>query len=708
MFPISLQSLALTSLLLLQITATITECPNAETTSISATGAKFALCPNTDFQGPSAQVLKNIATLATCVQQCDNNGACINAVYDRAGKICHIKANAGQLNWVPNTKFDVVRLRNTIPEFENIAQCSTTETAFTGSGKKYTLCRGTDLQGATVQQIKGVTTALSCAQLCSTRAACTKAAWDSIKNICHIKSPEPASTLMWIMSKSFTVIHLSVPFKPSVTGQWSNLIRLPIIPVAGYVVPAYPSSSRILLFSSWSADAFGGASGLTQFADYNFNTGVSSQRQVANTKHDMFCPGISTLEDGKVLISGGSDAAAVSIYDPATNAFTRGPDMKIARGYQTSVTTSEGKIFEIGGSYSGGRGGKNGEVYSPKTNTWTLLPGATSGPGLTTYDREGIWRTDNHFWLFGWKNGSVFQAGPSRKQHWYGTTGIGSVKEAGTRDAENDAMCGINVMYDATAGKILTAGGSQSYTESPAIARAHITTIGEPNTPAKVERVPDMTFPRGFANAVVLPNGEVLVTGGQRKSMVFTDTDGILVPELFNPGTKTWKQLAPMAVPRNYHSISILLPDATVFTGGGGLCYVGKIGASSANCDKSVDHADGQIYSPPYLFNADGSLATRPQIIHLSTTVVNVGGELTVQIRNGDKPRMVLIRMGTVTHSVNSDQRRVPLVPVQTEWNQWKAKLPNDSGVLIPGMYYLFVVSGDGVPSLARTVKVTR
>lgn len=103
---------------------------------------------------------------------------------------------------------------------------------------------------------------------------------------------------------------------------------------------------------------------------------------------------MSTLEDGRMIISGGSDAAAVSIYDPASNVFTKGPNMKVARGYQTSVTTSEGKIFELGGSYSGGFGGKIGELYDPVTNSWTALPNAKTDPILTT-DNEGIWRTDN-------------------------------------------------------------------------------------------------------------------------------------------------------------------------------------------------------------------------------------------------------------------------------------------------------------------------
>jgi galactose oxidase len=419
----------------------------------------------------------------------------------------------------------------------------------------------------------------------------------------------------------------------------------------------------------------------------------------------MFCPAMSSLQDGRLLIQGGSDAAKTSFYDPITNEFTSGPDMKMARGYQTSVTLSDNNVFTIGGAYSGPRKGKDGEMYNPDTNTWTALPGAKAAP-LLTKDGEGIWREDNHAWLFGWKNGSVFQAGPSKAQNWYGTSGTGSVVAAGTRDTLEDAMCGIFVMYEP--GKILSAGGSQSYTNANANRRAHITTIDEPNTNAQVERVADMVYPRGFSNAVVLPDGTVLVTGGQPRSLVFTDTDGILYAELFNPATKSWKTLAPEAVPRNYHSVSVLLADGRIFSGGGGLCYLAKVGASSANCNKLVDHADGQIFSPPYLFNADGSAAARPTISAISTASVKVGGKLRITMSvSATDYKFVLIRIGSVTHSVNSDQRRVPLTNVTGSGSTYMATLPNDSGVLIPGTYYLFAMRSSGAPSVALTVTVT-
>ncbi|KAI9048232.1 hypothetical protein LZ554_008027 [Drepanopeziza brunnea f. sp. 'monogermtubi'] len=591
-----------------------------------------------------------------------------------------------------------------IPQGANIARCPSPEITSAVDGKNFTICQGTDMAGGNAQETPDIATEADCVNLCATTAACTQAVYDTQDKICNIKLPAESNALFWLLSARYTTIKLVTPTDPSKSGQWSDVIRLPVIPVGGFVVPAYPESSRVLFFSSWSADTWGGASGLTQFADFDYLTGKVSQREVANTKHDMFCPGISTLEDGTVMISGGSNAEAVSFYNPETNEFTKGPDMLIARGYQSACTTSEGKVFELGGSFTGQRGlPKTGELYDPVTRAWTALTEALTEPMLTV-DDEGDWRTDNHAWLFSWSNGSVFQAGPSRAQNWYDTVNNGKITPAGTRSG-GDAMSAINVMYEP--GKILSAGGANSYTDSPGLAAAHITTIGEPYTPSVVEEVADMTYPRGYPNAVVLPDGTVLVTGGQRVAEVFTDTGATMYPELFNPGTKEWTVLAPESVPRTYHSISLLLPDATVFSGGGGLCY-----GRNNDCDRKVDHQDGQIFSPPYLFNADGTAATRPEISDLTATNVTVGGTLTVTC-NTAKSSLVLVRIGSATHSINTDQRRVPLQEVQEATapegrTSYTATLPNDSGVLIPGAHYLFVVNEQGVPSVSRTLQVMK
>ncbi|KAH6660917.1 kelch domain-containing protein [Truncatella angustata] len=693
------QALALA--LSLSIVAALTACPSAVSYYTDSDGAKYAICAATDLQGTSAVITNNIASTSACAKLCSDTTTCTKAVYDNTNKVCHIKDATADLNWVSNTQFDVIYINNTLAEGEIIAICPFTTTTYTGSAI-YTVCPDTDLQGTSAQIVDNVATTNDCAKLCDTTSGCTQAVYDSAAEVCHIK--DTTAMLIWAMNKQFDVIKKNVAQTPAITGQWSDLIRFPIIPVAAYVVPEAPDTSRMLVFSSWGATTFGGAGGYTQFADYNWKTGAISQRQVSNTNHDMFCPGMSQLQDGKLVITGGSDAEKTSIYDPKTNNFTRGPDMNVARGYQSSTTLSNGKIFTIGGSYSGGLGGKNGEIYDPSTNAWTLLDGADVTPMLTD-DHEGIWREDNHGWLYGWKNQSVFQAGPSRTQHWYGTSGTGSVVQAATRDTD-DAMCGINVMYDI--GKIFSAGGASDYDASDGFKTAHITTIGEPNTAATVERVADMAYARAFGNGVVLPDGTILVTGGQKVAHVFTDTDGALAAELFDPATKSWKTLALAAVARNYHSVSLLLPDGTVFSGGGGLCYVGAPGSSDAACNKAVDHADGQIFTPPYLFNSDNSPATRPVISAVSATSVRVGGNLSATMSSSASGvKFSLVRIGSATHSINSDQRRIPVAATTQSGTQYSFTLEKDSGILLPGYYYLFALSSAGVPSIAKTVQVT-
>ena len=136
-------------------------------------------------------------------------------------------------------------------------------------------------------------------------------------------------------------------------GSWGPVINFPIIPVAAYIVPEWPSPTRMMVYSAFSPNSFGGERGITQFAEYNLVSGQMSTRQVSETNHDMFCPGMSQLGDGRLIITGGSNAEKTTIYQPETNTFVPGPDMKVPRGYQSSAVLSNGKVFTIGGSWSG-------------------------------------------------------------------------------------------------------------------------------------------------------------------------------------------------------------------------------------------------------------------------------------------------------------------------------------------------------------------
>lgn len=477
-------------------------------------------------------------------------------------------------------------------------------------------------------------------------------------------------------------------------GSWGPTIDLPLVPVA---IALLWGNFDVLMWSSYKDRAFlQVAGGQTVTAIYSPIRKTITQRTISNTDHDMFCPGTSMDLNGNIIVTGGKSNARTSIYDSRSDSWTRSTDMNIGRAYQSQCTLSDGRIFVIGGSWSGDPNKeKNGEIYDPNTRTWRNLPRCSVLPMLTKERNGGrFYRSDNHAWLFSWKQGSVFQAGPSQQMNWYGTIGDGDHRHSKTRTDDTDAMCGNAVMYDAPAGKILTVGGSQNYDVGPpATANAHIITLGAAFQDVGVTRINRMWFQRTFHNSVVLPDGQVFITGGQINPHPFNDESAIFVSELWSPVDVQFRRMAPQPTPRTYHSVAILLHDATVWTGGGGLC-----GACQSN------HLDAQVFHPPYLFNRDGSRATRPSIIESPGRAL-VGQSIVLKT-GSPVISFSLIRFGATTHTVNNDQRRIPLKPRRIGNNIYGVDLPNDPGVLIKGPYLLFALNDKGTPSVGVRILI--
>jgi galactose oxidase len=143
----------------------------------------------------------------------------------------------------------------------------------------------------------------------------------------------------------------------------------------------------------------------------------------------MFCPGTSTLADGRILITGGQTSIVTSIYNPWTDVWSRGTRMNVGRGYQTQITLSDGTVFVFGGSWSGGLGNKDGEIYSELggVGRWTMKYGIKAVEEVITNDKDGIYRSDSHMWLFEATNGNILLAGPAKRMHWINITGNGTV-----------------------------------------------------------------------------------------------------------------------------------------------------------------------------------------------------------------------------------------------------------------------------------------
>lgn len=489
----------------------------------------------------------------------------------------------------------------------------------------------------------------------------------------------------WASAAELNLLTGTPPAVAGSLGSWGPTITFPLVPTAAAAFP----DNTVLMWSAYAPYNFGGSRGYTQTALYDVTTGEVSQRVVDNTGHDMFCPGTSRLADGRLLVNGGSNARETSIYDSVSDTWSAGPDMVVPRGYQANTTLADGSVFTLGGSWSGGQGGKSGEVWSPATNTWRLLSGVPATPFLTA-DPQGVYRSDNHMWLHPVSGGRLLHTGPSRQMHWISTAGNGSVTPAGMRGDSDHAMNGTSVVYDVD--RILTVGGAPAYQNSDATTRAH--TIDARGATPVVNRVGDMRFARAFHNAVVLPDGTVLVLGGQPRPVPFTDTGAVLTAELWDPATGQFRSLAAAPTPRTYHSSALLLPDGRVMSAGGGQC---------GNC--STNHPDAEIFTPPYLLNGDGTPRARPSITATPATA-DRGSTISVTT-DRSVTAFALVRYGASTHTVDNDQRRVPLSIASSSGTTYALAVPGDGGVLPPGDYMVFAMTADGTPSVAATVRVT-
>ncbi|MEM7332512.1 MAG: putative Ig domain-containing protein, partial [Chloroflexota bacterium] len=168
-----------------------------------------------------------------------------------------------------------------------------------------------------------------------------------------------------------------------------------------------------------------------------------------------------------------------------------------------------------------------------------------------------------------------------------------------------------------------------------------------------------------------------------------------LTPEIWNPDSGEWREVASMVTPRNYHSVAILLADGRILVGGGGL--------SEDQLD--VNHQDVEIYSPPYLFDDDGSLATRPAI---NTAPATVGyGETFSVTTSTDISNFSLIKLSSITHQMNTDLRFLEPQFSEVSSGQYNVTTHSNTSVLTPGYYMLFAMDDDGVPSEAHILQVS-
>lgn len=473
------------------------------------------------------------------------------------------------------------------------------------------------------------------------------------------------------------------PTQRNQVGLWSSVINwTPHIPVTAATLP----DGRLLTFASNQRTTFPVGAEFTYAAVWNPGTGVFTE--INNTRHDMFCGGTSLLKDGRLVINGGRNTTRLSsIFDWRTNQWSVMSNMNDGRWYNTSVALTDGSVFTVTGD-----GGTNTAEQWTAAGGWKRLTGinwatVVSQPGYVTR-----W----HPLVVVAPDGRLFHGGPTRQMNWVTTSGNGSLTYSGVNvPGVQYPKEGCFALYDE--GLILVAGGSANTTPNPSDSSTGTSTnlaftIDIRSGTPVVKQTASMKYARQFANSVILPTGEVMVIGGNTSGLKFNDTGSILSPEIWNPVTGQWREATDMSVPRNYHSLALLLPDGRVWSGGGGL---------SGN---SADHRDAQIYTPPMLFAADGSAAVRPSISQAPSYIGN-GTVFSVQATPG-VTKFSFIKMSSQTHSMNTDLRYLNLPFTETAPGIYSVTAHSNPYVMTPGYWMLFAIGENGAYSESKIIQV--
>ncbi len=499
-------------------------------------------------------------------------------------------------------------------------------------------------------------------------------------------------------------------------GSWTPLFDWPVMSIHAALIP----DGRVMTFgvdysvrpgNTFYYDVWQPTDGITE----------ASHLTLENTTGTyLFCAAqilIPTAAgQGKLLILGGdlldgggrptsTGVKDVNIFNPVDNTLVRdnANPMELGRWYGTATALPNGEIYI--------QGGTSGEEYPELRlldGTSRPLKGIKTNESFRAANGNTVRYFDNNYPRnFVAPNGKIFGFDP-HYMYEIDTKGEGSVKFFGAHwdiphsDPAERAKdpsfyrgwtgASTAVMY--RPGQILQFGGSEP----------HATLIDINSGTPVLTDLPKLPKTYHWASSTVLPDGNVLVSGGATENVLLDTIEPMYedtgVPNydamIFNPDTRQFTTVAKFDAIRIYHSLTLLLPDGTVLSSGGG-------------APGPVQNLNAQIYRPGYLFNADGTLAERPVLEGADAAlplVVEPGAAFSVGSPNAaDIDRVTLIKTGAVTHSFDMEQRFVQL-DFKVNGNALDIQLPANKYLTPPGYYMVFALNKAGVPSKARMIRI--
>ncbi len=398
-------------------------------------------------------------------------------------------------------------------------------------------------------------------------------------------------------------------------------------------------------------------------------------------RENLFCSGLAFLPKGTLYVTGGTAddvppgcqlAAGLDvthIFNPGSESWKQRGDMAEARWYPSNLALGDGRVMILSGLDEQCELSTSMEIYTPGKGL-ELVPGGERAVEL--YPRVHLL-----------PSGEVAHVGPEADTHTFDVS-TEQWTYVATNRRDRPRFESASFMMPGEPSQIMMCGGfDERGRPSQSCERID---FADPNP--RWEKRARMRFRRGHADAVLLPDGKVLVVGGGKRGFF---GHPIMNPELYDPQTNKWEVLPPLTYGRSYHSTTVLLPDGRVLAGG----------QNDSPEDGVVSGDFAEIYEPPYLFRGP-----RP-VITGGAKSVPYGDSFKVETPEAEAiASVVLIRPGSTTHSVNTSQRYIALDFEQVGSEELQVTAPEHGNLAPPGYYMLFIVNGDGVPSVAKMLRL--
>lgn len=368
-------------------------------------------------------------------------------------------------------------------------------------------------------------------------------------------------------------------------GVWGPLKNWPLVAVHAVLLP----DGKVLSYGS-RADGQQTANFEINIWDNTGDPGTGHMLLPNGTGVDMFCssqlllPPTSASSTPQVFVAGGDNWTGTGttntgnrdtvVINPGTGVLQRSAQMNRARWYSTSTTLPNGEIYIQGGS-----GGTDRPEVRQTNGSFRALSGADTAGLQFMYPRNFI-TPDGR--LFGYDGaGAMYFVNPAD---------AGSVTRVGNFQGQYGSADASAAMF--RPGRILQFGGN-----SNGALVIDVTGANPVVTPTQ-----SMATQRRLASATILADGRVMAAGGGR---VFNDpATAENRIEIWDPTTGQWTLGPAAARPRLYHANALLLPDASVLVTGGGAPSTSPQLNAQIYYPSYLYNASGQRATRPTIANA--------------------------------------------------------------------------------------------------------